>query len=403
MSEDTKRIYDKIKQAVSEEMAQGKATPERIHAVVAEGVSTAMREGKIGASEAATHGREALRAATDAAREVGGDVCQAAGAAVNGVAEGIRQTGVDAYASLASEVEDAAQAAEKREEALRGDLRAALQAARSEAESLGTDVRQAVEEAVVKAKLVSLDVLRQTREATRHAVSEAIAKGEAAEETVQQITREATARALQGGTLTAERVQRVTCEVVEGAVEAAVASGSSVKEITGAAVRGSRAAFDDLTEAARQTLAVAGKKGVELAKDDLRRTDAHLATLEELFLDTLCGIGERASGAVREAIEEVKASGKQALVKGQERSRRLGERAAGAIGKASQSAVHKAGELTREAASAAADEARELGLSLLAVAKGAATGMVRGAKDALREKAQADESVEDKDTDAPKV
>ncbi len=73
MSKDTKRIYEQIREPLSEDARQGKATPERIRAVVAEAISTAMREGKIGSTEAATHGREALRAVTDAAREVGSD------------------------------------------------------------------------------------------------------------------------------------------------------------------------------------------------------------------------------------------------------------------------------------------------------------------------------------------
>ena len=61
MNEDNKGTYEEVRDRLSENAGQGKATSEHIRAVVAEAVAKAMRKGKIGAGEAAAHGYEAFR------------------------------------------------------------------------------------------------------------------------------------------------------------------------------------------------------------------------------------------------------------------------------------------------------------------------------------------------------
>jgi len=200
------------------------------------------------------------------------------------------------------------------------------------------------------------------------------------EETVTNITRNATLKALAETHFTSQKVKEVSNIVLSGATAAAEEAGIYIKEVAQGAVKGTREGVTTSAEKTREAISAAGEKVGEFIREDIARTREDLEVVNELFLETVRRLSHRSSEVVGEVFTDLIGRSRKAALDLKEKVDEDPETAAGRI----KDTLDKTTEVTGKAVRAVAEETKELGKRSLNVAKGALSGMWKGAKDGLK-------------------
>ncbi len=371
---------NQIKSRIAEELRKAKesgaVTSEKIYEIVRQAVSDAVAEAKGGAEEIRPIVKDAMSASVEGLKAVEADVTDNLKASLGGALDGVRSRKNQTIDAVGKELCDLEKklVAEKAE--LAQSVRDAFLGAKEASETFSDEVRTRIESVSTDIKLDSAELLGLTRETVKEAVKQAIKAGNDVKETVTHITGEATEKALKEGRFRADRMKEIVEKVISGAVEGAEEMGQEVKIVAQGAFAGTQKGIAAVVESVSDS-------SKEFLQDDLARTKEDLETIEELFSETVLRVARNSGDTAKNILTElVEHTGKTASVlreKTVQAAGEVAERLKTAGKEVTQTTVEAAGKVT----SIIAEEAKVLGKRSMDVATGAISGMLQGAKDAF--------------------
>ena len=385
-------MLQKMKQQLIENInkarEKGELTAHQVYDIAHDGVVQAAKKLKGEAKELREITKEAVTTTVQALVDAEEASEEKISAALHGAVDGIKQVESKALHTAHEELGQVKKHLKEEEGKFAGVVNEIFLGTKEAAENFSGEVKADIETALTDAKLKSVELLGLTRDTVKDAVHKAINTETKVEETIVSITRDATAKALGEARLTRERARKVSESVLSAAVEAAEELGSDVKETASAAAEGVRLGLTDSIEFTRKSITKAGKGVKEFSAEDLAQTKEDLEAVGDLFVETLCKVSDKSGEAARETLHELADDAKKAGSSLSEKAVSASYTVAERLRMLGSEVAHKSGEVS----SKAAEETKELGDRMLAVAKGAATGMWEGAKEAFHK----DENTEDK-------
>jgi len=370
------QMQDRITEELKKVKETGAITSEKIYEIVRQAVSDAVAEGKGGAEEIRPIVKDALSASVEGLKAVEADVTDNLKASLEGALDGVRSRKNQTIDAVGKELCDLEKklVAEKAE--LAQSVRDAFLGAKEASETFSDEVRTRIESVSTDIKLDSAELLGLTRETVKEAVKQAIKAGNDVKETVTHITGEATEKALKEGHFRADRVKEIVEKVISGAVEAAEEMGQEVKIVAQGAFAGTQKGIAAVVESVSDT-------SKEFLHDDLARTKEDLETIEELFTETVLRVARNSADTAKNILTElVEHTGKTTSVLREKTGQAAGE-IAEKLKETGKDVTHTTVEAAGKVTSVIAEEALELGKRSVDIATGAISGMLQGAKDAF--------------------
>ncbi|MEA1968378.1 MAG: DUF6781 family protein [Thermodesulfobacteriota bacterium] len=387
------QMKDRITEELKQAKETGEVTSEKIYALVKNAVSDAIAEGKYGVEEIRPIGRDALTAAVEELRTAETEAAENIKAALKGTVDGVRSHMDQEIHVVRKKTQDIETKLSAEKAKLAQSVRETLKGAKEAGETFSEETRNQIESASTYIKLESTELLGLTKETVKEAVKNTIDYGKDVKETVTHITSAATEKALKEGRFRKDRVKDIVEKIISGAVEAAEESGKEVKDVALGSFKGVQ---KGITSAAESI----GERTKEFVHEDVTATKKDLGTIEELFIETALQVARRSEETARDVLTDlVKQSEKTTSVlreKAGHSTKKIAEiikesgkiiKESGKIVKesgknVSQTTVKSAGKVT----SSMAEEAMVLGKKSMNLAKGAISGMLKGAKDGLQKK-----------------
>ena len=197
------------------------------------------------------------------------------------------------------------------------------------------------------------------------------------------VTRDATSKALAEANFSAERVRKITETVLSAAIEASEELGSQLSETASAAAEGVRQGLTDSVEHTRESVAKAGKGVKEYAAEQLEQTKEDLDVVGEQFVETLRNVADKSGKVAQDTLHELADDAKNAGSSLREKALAASTAATAKLKELGHDALDKTEETTSKAVHALSEETKAVGGRMLAIAKGATTGMWEGAKSAF--------------------
>jgi len=380
-----KQMKQQITESLHKARERGQLTSQEVYELTHESVLHSAQSLKKGAKDLREITHEAVTAAVQSLQEAGEASRDKIAASLHGAIDAVKHVESQMLETADKELAQAKARLVEEEKVLAQKLREALEGAEKAASDFSGEVKADMESAVTDIKLKGAELLGLTRESIKAAVKQTIETGTKVEETVAEVTRDATKKALTEARFSAERARKISESVLSAAVEAAEELGSHVKEVSGAAANGVHEGLIHVVDETQHSLKVAGGRFKEFAIEDLEQTKQDLELVGNLFVETLHKVAARSSDAAKETLNELAEDAQKAGTSLRKKSIDAAHKAGERLKKLGSEAAHKTAEASGKAAQTLAEEAKELGERMLAIAKGAATGMWEGAKEALHE------------------
>jgi len=371
------QMKDRIVEELRKAKKTGQVTTKMVREITEEAVSDVVGESREGAVQLRSAVKNAVDAAMTGLNEIGENTKKTVEAVVEGAIAGARNHGDKTVNATWKEVRHLEIRLTEEKARLAKDLTEGLEGAKDAGETLSGEVKKWIESAVVDAKLKSTQLLGLTKQTVKEAVKEAIESGQDVKETVSRIAGDATEKALEEGRFTAGRVKIIAEKVLSGAVEAAEETGKETKKVVQGAFEGTQKGIVSAIESV-------GDRTKEFSRNDLARTKEDLEVIEELFLETTRKIAIRSGEVAKDILTDLADQAQKTTSALRQKARNAAERSADKVSDKLKEAGKEAAKATSKAAHAVADEAKELGKRSVDIAKGAVSGMWKGAKDALK-------------------
>jgi hypothetical protein len=367
------RIVEKIKRAKE----TGVITAQKIHDIVRKAVADAVSETKGGAEAIRPIVKDAISAAVERLRAPEADAAENIKAVLEGAVAGARAHKDQAVAVVRKELREVEEklAAEKTE--LTQYVRDALQGAKEAGALWPEEIGTRIKSLSADIKLQSTELFGLTKQTVKDAVKQALKSGEDIKKTVAQIARDTTERALKEKRFTADRMKRIAEKVMSGAIEAAEEADKEVKDVA-------RGAFEGAQKGIASAVEAIGVKTKEFVHDDLARTKEDLETIQALFLETAGRVAKRSGETAKAVLVDLVEQTEKTTSALREKTGHATEKVAERLKKAGKEAVKTSVTTADKLARAMADETMALGKRSVDVARGALSGMWKGAKDALK-------------------
>jgi len=245
-------------------------------------------------------------------------------------------------------------------------------------------MKEHIETSVTDTKLKYAQLLGLTGETVKQAVKRVIDSGKDVEETVAKITRDATKKALAEAHFSADRIKKVSHTVISAAVETAGEADTNIREVASGAVRGTREGVTSAVESTKETLSVAGAKTKSFVTEDLAQTKEDLEAVGDLFLETIRGVAGRSGKVAGDVLTEIADQTRKIPSILKEKAGEAAEAVSNRLKELGKDTFGKAAQLTEETVHTAAEETKELSKRALDIARGAVSGILQGAKHALK-------------------
>jgi len=371
------QMKDRIVEKLRKTKEAGQVTTKMVREIIEEAVSDVVSESKEGVMQLRSVVKDAVGAAMTGLEETGENTKKTVEAVVEGAIAGARSHGDKTVNATWKEVRHLETRLTEEKARLAKDLTEGLEGTKDAGEILSGDVKKWVASAVVDVKLKSTQLLGLTKQTVKEAVKEAIESGQDVKETVTQIANDATEKALKEGRFTANRVKIIAEKVLSGAVEAAEETGKETKKVVHGAFEGTQKGIVSAIESV-------GDRTKEFASKDLARTKEDLGVIEGLFLETTRKIAIRSGKVAKDVLNDLADQAKKTTSVLREKAQTAADKTADKMADKLKMAGKDAAKATSKAAHAVADEAKELGKRSVDIAKGAVSGMWKGAKDALK-------------------
>ena len=371
------RMKDRIVEELKKAKEAGQITTEKVRELVRDAVSAAVAETRGGVEELRPVVKNAVTAAVEGLKEAEVDVKETVKGAVEGAIAGVRSRGDQAVEATRDELRKLEKRLEDEKTELAQSLRKGMEGAKEAGAALPEDLRDRVESAVSDIKLKSTELLGLTRQTIKEAVKEAIESGKDIKKTVAKITSDASERAMKEGRFSADRAKRIAEKVMSGAVEAAEEAGKEIKNVA-------VGAFEGVQKGIASAVESVGDRAKAFLREDLARTKEDLEAIEGLFIETTRKVAQRSGDVAKDVLTDLADQGKKTTSVLREKAHHAAEETSASLKKAGKGAAKATTEAVGKAAHIMADEAKELGKRSVAVAKGAISGMWKGAKDAMK-------------------
>ncbi|MEA1991718.1 MAG: DUF6781 family protein, partial [Thermodesulfobacteriota bacterium] len=303
---------------------------------------------------------------------------------VEGAIDGIKSTEQRAMDRTRQEIQQLKTRLNGEKQKQSEDVREALEGTRQSGEAFTGETKEHIETAVTDTKLKYAELLGLTRETVKQAVKRVIDRGKDIEETVAQITRDATEKALAEAHFSADRTRKVSHAVISAAVETAEEANTNISEVARGAVQGTREGITSAVESTKETLSAASAKTKSFATEDLAQTKEDLEAVGDLFLETVRGVAGKSGKVAGDVLTEIADQARKTPSTLMEKAGEAAETVSNRLKELGQDTFGKAAHLTEETVHTAADEARQLSKRALDIARGAVSGILKGAKHALR-------------------
>ncbi len=371
------QMKDRIVEELQKAKEAGQITTEKVSEIVRKAVSASVAETRGSIDKLRPIVKDAVASAVEGLKDTGADVKEVFGGAVEDAIAGACSSGYQAVEATREQIRKLEIRLKDEKTKLAQSLREGLEGAKDAGAALSEDMRGRVDAAITETKLKSTELLGLTKQTVKEAVKRAIESGKDVKETVAQITSDATERALKEGLFTADRVKTVAGKVMSGAVEAAEEAGKDVKDVAAGAFEGAQKGIASTVESV-------GDKTKALLSEDLAKTKEDLEAIDDLFIETTRKVarssGEEAKGVLNDLADQTKKT-TSAL---REKAYHAAEATAERLKEGGKDAAKATAEAAGKGAQIMAEEAKELGKRSVAVAKGAISGMLKGAKEALK-------------------
>jgi phage-related protein len=371
------KMKDRIVEELKNAKEAGQITMEKVSEIVRDAVSAAVAETRGRIEDMRPIVKSAVTAAVEGLKEAEVDVKETVKGAVEGAIAGVRSRGDQAVEATRDELRKLEKRLEDEKTELAQGLRKGLEGAKEAGAALPEDVRGRVESAVSDIKLKSTELLGLTKQTVKEAVKQAIESGKDVKETVAKITSDAAEKALKEGRFSADRVKKIAKKVMSGAVEAAEETGKEIKNVA-------VGAFEGVQKGIASAVESVGDKTKAFVREDLARTKEDLEAIEGLFIETTRKVAQRSGDVAKDVLNDLADQTKKTTSVLREKARHATEKTTAGLKQAGKGAAKATTEAVGKAAHIMAEEAKELGKRSVAVAKGAITGMWKGAKDAIK-------------------
>lgn len=377
-------MLEKMKKQMKDDIAKakesGELTAHKVYEIARKAMSELVQSLKSGEKDLREIATETVNASVQTLVEAKEANKETISAAIHGLIDGIKQGESNLMEKARKELNQSKRTLQAQEKKLAVGLNEAFEGAKEAAGNFSITIKDEIEAAVSDTKLKSTELLGLTKKSVKAAVGKAIETGSNVEETVEKVTRNATAKAMEEAHFTADRVRNISEAVLSGAVEAAEELKSFVSETTHSAVDGVHQGLTDSVEFTRNKFVQVGDHIKEFGVEDLIQTKDDLDAVGELFVEILRKVADKSGKVAGDILHEVADDAKKSGSRLQENASKASHAVAKKIRAFSSEALEKAEEVGSKAMHSLSKEAKELSERMIAVTKGAATGMWEGAK-----------------------
>jgi len=308
---------------------------------------------------------------------------------VNGTIDGISKNSKERINEIDMELLKTKYKLQEQKGSLAAELKDALNGAKEAASNFSEETKEEIEDAVTDAKLKSVEILGLMKETIGHSVKVIIDEGKDVEAKVAHITKEATENALSTGRLSAQKVKEVSEAVIMAAVESAQEAGKEVRETTQGAAEGVKEGVVNTIEKAKTKLSDAKDEAEDFVEEDIKQTIEDFGAMNDAFMEALGNTAHKVGDVAQEVLYASIARTKQSASQIRERAEEAAEIAFDYLTEKGSQVAYSAKEKALGTAEVVYDETAELAEKMLKITKGALSGMVEGAKKAMKKDEEA--------------
>ena len=375
-------IKSKLIKSINQAKEQGELTAHKIYHITHQAALESEEHLKDSVGDIKETSKEIISTTTNTLVKEGEASSEKVSAAVHGAIDGIKESQVKFVDQAQKDLMYAKKKLRQEESNLAESLSIAFLGAKQSVADCGSAVKEDIEKALHDSKLNSIDMLGLTKKTVKEATSLVIEAGNNVEQVVENTAREAVYKAMKEARFSASRARRISETVLSAAVESAQESNKYVKEVANSVIEGVRKGLADSVEFTQHELASIETSVEEYVQEDIEQTKADIESVSELFVEVLRKVADKSDMLAKNSLHDAA-----------EDAQKIGSMLQEKVHTASQVAAKKLTELghdavkqTEVAAYKVTEETKELAERMLAVAKGATTGMWAGAKAAFYKK-----------------
>ncbi len=375
-------IKSKLIKSINKAKEQGELTAHNIYQITHQAALESEEHLKDSVEDIKETSREIISTATNTLDKEGEASSEKISAAVHGAIDGIKESQAKFVDQAQKDLMYAKKKLRQEESNLAESLSIAFLGAKQSIADCSSAVKEDIEKALYDTKLNSIEMLGLTKKTVKEATFLVIEAGKDVEQVVENTVREAVSKAMKEARFSASRARRISETVLSAAIESAQESNKYVKEVANSAIEGVRKGLADSVEFTQHELANMEASVEEYVQEDIEQTKADIESVSELFVEVLRKIADKSDMLAKNILHDAA-----------EDAQKLGSILQENVHTASQVATKKLTELgyeavkkTEVAAHKITEETKELAERMLAVAKGATTGMWAGAKAAFYNK-----------------
>ncbi len=361
---------------IKETNKNGELTTHRVYEIIRDGVAQNTQKLRDDIKDLREISRESVTITVQSLMEIEDANEEKISAALHGAVDGIKQVESQILDTTHKELGQVKKRLSEEEAKLAKGLNETFEGAREAAGNFTEKVKTDIETALTDARLNNTELLGLTRETVKEAVKQAIETGKDVKGTVVHITSRATEKALKEGRFRADRMKEIVEKVISGAVEAAEETDKEVKIVVHSAFEGTQKGIASAVESV-------GNTSKEFLHDDLARTKEDLETIEELFAETVLRVARNSRDTAKSILTELVEHTEKTTSILREKTDQAAGKVAERLKEVGKEVTQTTGEAAGKVTSIIAEEAMKLGKRSMDIAKGAISGMLQGAKDAL--------------------
>lgn len=379
MLEETK---NRLIGSINEAKSNGELTAHKIYHITHQAALESGEQLKNSVENMKETSEEIIMTAANGLDKIGETSSDKVSAAVHGAIDGVKTSKERFVVQAQKDLMHAKKKLKQEEDNLTESLSEAFIGAKEAVSHCAPAMKEELDKALHDAKLNSIDTLGLTKKIVKEATNLVIEAGKDVEGIVENTAREAVSKAMKEASFSADRARRISEIVLSATVEAAQESNQYVKEVTNSSIEGVRKGLAESIDFAQHELTSMGTSVEEYVQNDIEQTKADLESVSELFIEALRKVADKSDMLAKNILHEAADDAQKIGCILQEKSHSASQVAANKLTELGHEAVKK----TEVVAHTITEESKELAERMLAIAKGATTGMWAGAKAAFYKK-----------------
>lgn len=306
-------------------------------------------------------------------------------AVVNGTIDGMSRSNKQVIKRIDMELLKTKYHLEEQKQELAIFVQEALSGAYGAADNFAKETKNIIQEATKEIKLKNIEMLGLMEETLRQSIQTIIDEGKDVEKSVAKITQNTFENALKTEWLSAQRIKVLSETILTIVIETAEVSEKEIQKVTAGAIEGIQQGIISNIEKLKEKLEDSHEKIRIVTETDLKQTLEDLKSIEDTFIAVLSHlshkVGDTAWDILMLSITEIKSH----TSKIKDTSDATADIVIKYLQEKEKEISHSTKLLAKKAVTVAKEEATQLSQKMLKVATGAISGMIDGAKKALKE------------------